>query len=228
MSAPEAAGTADATRRDVRPVLVLVGAPGAGKTTVGRLLADRLGVGLRDTDADVEAAVGSSVADIFVELGEERFRAEERAAVAAALVEHPGVLALGGGAIADPDTRAELAGHTVVHLDVGVSDAAHRVGMARDRPLLVEAPRARLAALLRERRPLYAAVATIVIDTAGRSPRDVAEAVLDALGTPPAEPAGPAGETVRSSARTRGPDHQDDDGARGQDSRAAPGQDAQA
>jgi shikimate kinase len=163
------------------PRAVLVGPPGAGKTTVGQLLADRWGVTFRDTDADVERTAGMSVSDIFVTEGEERFRELERAAVAAALESHDGVLALGGGAVLDPATRAALAGHTVVHLNVGSSDAAKRVGLARDRPLLIEAPRTRLAAMLRERAPLYAEVATNVVDTSGRTPEDVAESVADAI-----------------------------------------------
>ncbi|MBL7502202.1 shikimate kinase [Frankia sp. CNm7] len=178
---PAAPAAAAAPVVAVRPVAVLVGAPGAGKTTIGQLVADRLGVTLRDTDTDVEATFGMSVSDIFIEKGEEAFRAAERAAVAAALAEHPGILALGGGAVLADETRAALAGHTVVYLEVDVSDAAHRVGLARDRPLLIEAPRARLAALLRERRPLYAEVATVVVDTAGRGPQEVADDVLAAL-----------------------------------------------
>ncbi|MBX6389571.1 MAG: 3-dehydroquinate synthase [Frankia sp.] len=183
-----------------RPVAVLVGPPGSGKTTVGHIVAERLGVTLRDTDADIEATLGMTVADIFIEKGEETFRAAEREAVASALAEHPGVLALGGGAVLDPGTRAALAGHTVVYLVVDVADAARRVGLARDRPLLVEAPRARLAALLRERRPLYEEVATVVVDTAGRAPEEVAELVLAALGSP--SPA--AAEPVRIPVRPAG------------------------
>jgi shikimate kinase len=162
-------------------VVVLVGAPGAGKTTVGRLLAARWEVTFRDTDIDVESAVGMTVADIFIERGEEFFRAAESAAVATALSAYPGVLALGGGAVLDPASRAALRGHTVVHLDVGVSDALRRVGLARDRPLLVEGPRARLTALLKERRPWYAEVASVVVDTAGRPPQAVADAVAAAI-----------------------------------------------
>ncbi|CAJ63879.1 MULTISPECIES: shikimate kinase [Frankia] len=170
------------------PRAVLVGAPGAGKTTVGTRLAQRWGVGFRDTDADVEAELGRSVADIFIEFGEEYFRAAEARAVAAALAEHRGIVALGGGAVLDAATRALLAGHRVVYLEVGVSDAVRRVGLARDRPLLVEGPRARLTALLKARQPLYAEVAAVVIDTAGRQPDEVADLVAAALAELPAPP----------------------------------------
>ena len=136
----------------------------------------------RDTDTDVEAVAGRPVADIFIEYGEAHFRDLERKAVAVALAEASGVLSLGGGAVMDAATRRALAGgHTVVHLDVGLSDAAKRVGMARDRPLLVESPRARLAAMLAERRPLYAEVATVVVDTSGRSPEEITDRVDAAL-----------------------------------------------
>nr|WP_131747618.1 shikimate kinase [Frankia sp. Cppng1_Ct_nod] len=160
-----------------RPIVVLVGPPGAGKTTIGQLLARRCGAGFRDTDGDVEVHAGMSVADVFVERGEDYFRALERDAVARALAEHDGVLALGGGAVLDPATRALLRGHTVVHLDVGISDAVKRVGLARDRPLLVEAPRTKMAAMLRARAPLYAEVASAVVSTAGRTPEEVVELV---------------------------------------------------
>jgi len=163
------------------PVLVLVGPPGAGKTTVGRLLARRLGVSFRDTDADVEAATGQSVSDIFIGSGEPRFRALERAAVKAALAEHTGVLAVGGGAVLDEGTRAELRPYPVVFLDVGLADAVRRVGLARDRPLLLGNPRAELNRLLLERRPHYLDVAAATVMTDGRAPEEVAADVLQAL-----------------------------------------------
>src|SRR5262249_42030566 len=118
------------------PRVVLVGPPGAGKTTVGRILADRLHVGFRDTDADVEAMAGKSIADIFYDDGEPAFRALERKAVAAALAEHDGVLCLGGGAVLAPETRSLLKGFRVVFLAVGLSDAATRTGLSQARPLL--------------------------------------------------------------------------------------------
>lgn len=162
------------------PLLVLVGPPGSGKTTVGRLVAERRGVGFRDTDADVETATGKSVSDIFVEDGEPRFRELEAAAVSSALAEHDGVLALGGGAVTNPAVRDELSGHRVVFLDVGLAAAVERVGLAKSRPLLVVNPRQELKRLMSERRPHYEAVATTVVDTDERAPEAVA-AEIDAL-----------------------------------------------
>jgi shikimate kinase len=154
---------------------------GAGKTTVAALLADAWGVTSRDTDQDVEASEGRSVADIFVESGEAHFRALEAAAVAAALAEHEGVLALGGGAVLDPATRERLAGHPVVFLRVGLADAVKRVGLGASRPLLIGGVRSRIKALLDERTPVYESVATLVVDTDGRSPREVADEIRGAL-----------------------------------------------
>ena len=164
------------------PKLVIVGPPGAGKTTIGTLAADRLGSELRDTDADVERTAGKPISEIFVDDGETTFRALERQAVAAALAEHDGVVALGGGAVLDEGTRALLASLRVVFLDVGLADAASRVGLNRDRPLLIGNPRAQLNRLMNERRPLYEQVATITVDTSGRTPEDVVDEVLRHVG----------------------------------------------
>ncbi len=161
---------------------VLVGPPGAGKTTVGRLVADALGVAFRDTDADVEAATGMSIPDIFYESGEVIFREYERTAVVAALREHDGVLALGGGAIVNPATRADLVEHTVVHLTVSLHDATKRVGWGPGRPMIDLNPRAKLAELMALRRPLYDEVATHTVATDGRTPEDVAAEVVALLG----------------------------------------------
>lgn len=160
---------------------MLVGVMGAGKSTVGQVLADRLGAPLRDTDDDIVASAGKPISDIFVDEGEDHFRALEKAAVATALREHDGVLALGGGAILAPETRALLAGHTVVYLEVGLSDAVSRVGLGAGRPLLAFNPRATLKHLLDQRRPLYAEVATITVATDGRTPEDIADEILKVL-----------------------------------------------
>jgi len=154
---------------------------GAGKTTVARLLAATWGVPARDTDEDVVAAEGRSISDIFVDSGEEHFRTLEAEAVAEALAGHDGVLALGGGAVLDPNTRDLLAGHRVVFLRVGLSDAVKRVGLGTARPLLLGNVRGRIKALLDERTPIYESVATLVVDTDGKSPEDVAREVVGGL-----------------------------------------------
>jgi shikimate kinase len=153
---------------------VLVGAMGAGKTTVAELLAERWGVTARDTDHDVEASAGKPISEIFVDDGEAHFRALERTAVAAALAEHDGVLALGGGAVLADETRALLADQPVVFLRVGLSDAVKRVGLGVGRPLLLGNVRSRIKTLLDERTAVYEEVATHVVDTDGRTPAEVA------------------------------------------------------
>ena len=165
----------------VRPKAVLIGAPGAGKTTVGTALAERLGVALRDTDADVEAVAGKPIGEIFVDDGEDRFRELERAAVRTALAEHDGVLALGGGAVMAPETQQLLAGHTVVYLKVGLAEAVKRVGLASARPLLVLNPRSRLRKLLEERLPIYERLGTVHVDTDGRDPEEIVDEILKEL-----------------------------------------------
>ncbi len=156
---------------------MLVGPPGAGKSTVGRIVAAREGLPFRDTDADIEASAGKTISEIFFDEGEEHFRALERAAVASALAEHEGVLSLGGGAVLAAETRALLAGHRVVFLNVGLADGARRVGLSRDRPVLALNPRASLHRLLEERLPLYREVATVEISTDGKTPDEVAAEV---------------------------------------------------
>ncbi|MDP3893002.1 shikimate kinase [Nocardioides sp.] len=156
------------------PRAVLVGPMGAGKTTVAGLLAQAWGVGVRDTDHDVERSEGRSISDIFVDSGEDHFRALERAAVARAVAEHDGVLALGGGAVLAEETRALLVGLPVVFLRVGLADAVKRVGIGSARPLLLGNVRSRVKALLDERNPVYEAVATVTVDTDGRTADEVA------------------------------------------------------
>ncbi|ONK15728.1 shikimate kinase [Streptomyces sp. MP131-18] len=163
------------------PAVVLVGPPGSGKSTVGAVLARRLGCTVRDTDTDIEATAGKPIPDIFVEDGEPRFRELEAAAVRAAVTGHDGVVSLGGGAIMDPETRALLAGLPVVFLDVALAEAVRRVGLDVPRPLLAVNPRQRWRVLMEERRPFYTEVARAVVQTAERTPDEVARAVLDAL-----------------------------------------------
>ncbi|HEV7897113.1 MAG TPA: shikimate kinase [Planosporangium sp.] len=163
------------------PLCVLVGMMGAGKTTVGRLVADRLGLPFRDVDADIEASAGKPISDIFIDDGEEHFRALEQAAIAEALDGFHGVLAVGGGAILAEETRKRLADQRVVYLSVELPDALRRVGLGAGRPVLAMNPRATLRHLLDQRRPLYKEVATVVVPTDGRTPEEVAADVTAAL-----------------------------------------------
>jgi shikimate kinase len=164
-----------------RPAAVVVGPPGAGKSTVGAALAARLGVGFHDVDGAIEAAQGRSVSDIFVDDGEPVFRDLERAEVARALAEETGVVSLGGGAVMDPLTEAALEGHLVVFLDVAIADASRRIGFDRSRPLLSVNPRASWVGMMNQRRPTYERVATVRVDTAGRTPEEVVDAVVAVL-----------------------------------------------
>src|SRR3954467_15463054 len=146
------------------PILVLVGPPASGKTTVGMAVAEILGVPFRDTDHDIEEVAGATVPDLFVQYGEQHFRALEEQAVARALAEHEGVLALGGGAVTSAATRELLVAHgraggVVVGVDVDLPSPAKRVGLGRDRPILGVNPRAMLRQMLETRVPLYGEVA---------------------------------------------------------------------
>lgn len=163
------------------PRAVLIGTMGAGKTTVGRLVAEALGVGFADADELIEARAGKSVQEIFVDDGEPAFRELERAVVAEALATHDGVLSLGGGAVLDPATQALLAGHRVVFLRVGLADAVKRVGLGVGRPLLLGNIRSRVKQLLDERTPVYEGLARITVETDGRGPDEVAAEIVTAL-----------------------------------------------
>jgi shikimate kinase len=162
------------------PVVVLVGAPGSGKSTIAALLAARLGKPHRDTDIDIENAAGKSISDIFVDSGEAHFRGLERAAVVAALTSND-VVSLGGGAILDAETRADLAGHAVVYLEVSLGEVAKRVGLGVARPLLLGNVRTQLKNLMDARRPLYVEVAKLVVQTDGRTPEDIVDEIAGQL-----------------------------------------------
>ncbi|MFJ9689635.1 3-dehydroquinate synthase [Streptomyces bacillaris] len=166
------------------PLVVLVGPMGVGKSTVGELLAARLGTTYRDTDADVVTEAGKPIAEIFYDEGEEHFRALERRAVTAAVAGHAGVLSLGGGAVLDGATRELLAGHPVVYLSMDVEEAVRRVGLGAARPLLAVNPRRQWRELMDARRHLYEEVARTVVATDDRTPEEVAQAIIDALELP--------------------------------------------
>ncbi|MEU6441963.1 shikimate kinase [Streptomyces sp. NPDC047046] len=163
------------------PRLVLVGPMGVGKSTIGHLVAERLGLAYRDTDDDIVTAEGREISDIFVDDGEEHFRALEREAVRTALAGHEGVLALGGGAVLDAGTRELLRGHPVVFLTMDIDEAVRRTGLATARPLLAVNPRRTWRELMEARRPLYTEVARATVATDDRTPEEVAAAVLDVM-----------------------------------------------
>lgn len=162
--------------------IVLIGPPGAGKSTVGHLLAQRLGVGFTDTDQAIEERVGRTIAEIFVDDGEPAFREIEERVVLEALQNESGVISLGGGSILSEPVRNHLRSKPdsmrVVFLDVSISHAAPRVGFNRERPLLLVNPRAQWQELMNRRRPFYLELADHVLDTNDLSPVDIAEQIV--------------------------------------------------
>jgi shikimate kinase len=165
------------------PLVVLIGPPGAGKSSVGPLVAARLGVEFRDTDADVGAAAGKPVSDIFIENGEEAFRELERAAVThalGALCEHGGVLALGSGAILDTGVQSLLSAgraSTVVYLSADFGTVARRIGLDRPRVVVPGNPRGRLRAMLDERDAIYQRLAAVTVPTDDLDPDELADQI---------------------------------------------------
>ncbi|WP_130874033.1 shikimate kinase [[Pseudopropionibacterium] massiliense] len=153
--------------------IVFVGAPGAGKSTVGAKLADLLGRTFIDVDAQIEEMAGKPVAEIFADDGEARFRSLEESATLE-LLEAGDVVSLGGGAVMNPRIRKALEGHDVIWLEVSIQQASRRIGLNTARPLLLGNIRGKLIALLRERTPVYESVATTRINTDGREPQEIA------------------------------------------------------
>ena len=181
MTAPEPSTPDHGQPDHGQPAAILIGPPGAGKTTVGALVAGLLGLDFVDNDKVIEEAAGKAVSDIFVQDGEEAFRALERTAAARLIGGHPGVLALGGGAVLDPGTRDLLAGRRVVYLETGFASAVRRTGLDTPRPLLLGNPRARMKILLEERLPVYASLAWITVPTDNREPEDIAAEIAARL-----------------------------------------------
>lgn len=161
--------------------IAIIGAPGSGKSTVGRLLADALDLPFVDVDAAIEADQELSIADIFVTHGEPHFRQIEETATIAKLAEG-GVVALGGGGVMNADIRRALASHDVVWLECSISTATKRVGMDTARPLLLGNVRGRLIKLLNERTPLYRGAATVTVNVDDRTPEQIVEVIRQELG----------------------------------------------
>jgi shikimate kinase len=165
------------------PKIVLIGPPGCGKSTVGRALGHEMQMSFSDTDTMIEEREKCSISDIFTEQGEGYFRAIEEEVVAKALEIEGGVLSLGGGAILSEVTQELLrkSGSEIVFLDVSITGAAPRIGFNRDRPLLIDNPRARWVALMAARRHIYESLATRVVNTDDKSPNETVEAVRKEL-----------------------------------------------
>jgi shikimate kinase len=171
------------------PKAVLVGLPGSGKSTIGRRLAKALGVRLLDSDVAIEQQTGRTIADIFATDGEQEFRRIEEGVIRAALVEHDGVLSLGGGAVTSPGVREALAGHTVIYLEINANEGVRRTGGNTVRPLLAGPDRAdKFRALMATRVPLYRRVATMRVDTNRRNPGAVVRYIVSRLQAPAGAP----------------------------------------
>jgi len=166
--------------------VVLIGPPGSGKSVAGALLARRLGVRFADTDTAVERDSGKPVGDVFVEDGEPVFRELERAAVArcldtVSLEDGSGVVALGSGAVLDPDVRRQISACTVVYLETGFATIAKRTGMDRPRVVVPGNPRGMLRTMLEQRRPVYTELATITVNADELSPEELVLEIADKL-----------------------------------------------
>lgn len=163
--------------------MVLIGPPGSGKSSVGAAVSRLTGLSFRDTDSDIQQRAGKSIPDIFVQDGEPQFRTLEREAVRTALTEHAGVLALGGGSILDVLTRAALADHRVVFLNLSMPTGVRRTGLASNRPLLAGVnPRATYRALLDARLALYRECARDEIETDHLTVVEVARMIIERVG----------------------------------------------
>lgn len=161
--------------------IVLVGVPGAGKTTVGKLLAKNLGIDFFDSDQVIESRAGKSVSDIFTQDGEPAFRKLEHDVIVELLDSNNVVLALGGGSLGNDETRAKVKDATTVWLVAGLAQAVDRVGMNRNRPLLLGNVRGQLADLMAAREPFYKEVAAIAVDTSKLIPSEVVTEIVSEL-----------------------------------------------
>lgn len=159
------------------PRVILIGPPGAGKTTIGEVLSQNLGVNFSDSDQMIEDEEKRSISEIFVDQGEKYFREIEKRVVLNAIRNADGVLALGGGAPLSEDVQSALksAKVPVVYLEVSLATAAPRIGFNRDRPLLLGNPRAQWNELLEVRRPIYEDVASKIVNVDQGTPSEISD-----------------------------------------------------
>ena len=165
------------------PRVILIGPMGSGKTTIGQLLAAELKVAFRDTDHVIEEKSGRSVADIFLEDGEDEFRALEKKVLRDELLSDDTVLALGGGAPISMDAQSALRAiaSPVIYLDISLATVAPRIGFNRDRPLLLHNPRGQWQTLMEARRPIYESIADTIIDVNDKSESEIVDLILEGL-----------------------------------------------
>jgi shikimate kinase len=163
--------------------IVLIGPPGAGKTSIGKALSKELGLAFIDSDAEIERISGKTISEIFVDQGEAVFRKTEVETVTRILAEFEGVVALGGGAPINPEIQKVLLNseYPVILIDVSISQAANRIGFNKDRPLLMINPRQQWLHLMSERRPIYEKLATITVSSDNSKPSEVAKTITDKI-----------------------------------------------
>lgn len=165
------------------PRVILIGPMGSGKTTIGSLLAQRLGLNFRDTDHLIEEQEGKTVSQIFLDQGEDAFRAIEKRVLREELLTDGTVLSLGGGAPISIDAQSALraiASH-IIFLDISLSTVAPRIGFNRDRPLLLNNPRGQWQTLMEARRPIYEAIADATINVDDKSEEEIVTIALSSL-----------------------------------------------
>lgn len=163
--------------------IVLIGPPGAGKTSIGKALSKELELAFIDSDAEIERISGKTISEIFVDQGEAVFRKTEVETVTRILAEFEGVVALGGGAPINPEIQKVLLNseYPVIFIDVSISQAANRIGFNKDRPLLMINPRQQWLHLMSERRPIYEKLATITVSSDNGKPAEVAKTITDKI-----------------------------------------------
>ena len=163
--------------------IVLIGPPGAGKSSIGKALAKELNLNFIDSDSEIEKISHKKISEIFIEDGEPAFRLLEVDVVRKVLSDFDGVISLGGGAPINKEIQEVLrdADYPVVFIDVSIAQAATRIGFNKDRPLLLVNPRQQWISLMNDRRPIYEKLASQTISSDNQKPHEVAKQISDKL-----------------------------------------------